>query len=184
MNRLVFALVVVLFPLSVHGAVTASSATITVDRTSGTAAVRAVDAPLRELIALASLRTGVFVTGPIPDSVVTLELRDVPLEGLLTRLVDATGLALVEREGDWRIIDPGEMVVTLDVVDGEIGAIIESVARQCGIRNVMIDQGMKQSATFRLSAVPCSAAIPIVFETLGIGGELHPNSVLVVRGSR
>jgi hypothetical protein len=82
------------------------------------------------------------------------------------------------------VIDPVESVVYLDVVDAEVEQIVRSLSSQCGIRNVMIDPGVTGKGTFILTSVPCSSAFPIVFQTLGIGGELHPNSILVVRGGR
>lgn len=184
MNRLVLALLCALVSIAPIGATEAHGVKITVDRVDGTAHVRAVNASLGDLIQLASLRSGVFVAGSVPHRLVTFEIRDVPVNDLVSRIARESGLILVEHRGAWQLVDPREASVSLDVVDAGAEEIVRSLALQCGIRNVMIDKGVSAKGTFILRSVPCSTAIPLVFETLGIGGELHPNSVLRVRGQR
>lgn len=184
MNRSLTTLLVAVAALALVGAASAPPVTITIDRTAGTAKVRAVDASLNDLIKLSSLRSGIFVTGTVPEQRVSMLMRDVPVGQLVERVAREAGLLLVERDGAWHLIDPAEARVSLDVVDAELAVIIRSLANQCGIRNVMIDPGVSGKGTFILASVPCSSAIPVVFQTLGIRGELQPNSILVVRGGR
>lgn len=184
MNRLVLLLLTSLLSIPMFAVATPAGVSITADRTRGTVDVRAVEVSLTVLVELSSLRSGVFVTGEVPERLVTIDLRDVPVGDLVGRIAHEAGLVLVARDGAWRLVDPSEALVDLDVVDATVADVVGILAGQCGIRNVMIDPGVSGTGTFRLAAVPCSTALPIVFETLGIGGELHPNSVLVVRRSQ
>lgn len=181
MNRCLNTLLVAVSALALMGAAAEPGVRITIDRTTGTADVRAIDAPLRDLIKLSSLRSGTFVEGSIPEQRVSIRLTNVPVNQLVGRIAHEAGLLLVATDGVWRLIDPDEARVSLDVVDAELDQIIGSLARQCGIRNVMIDPGVQGQGTFIFDSVPCSNAFPVVFRTLGIRGYLHPNSVLVVR---
>lgn len=181
MSRSLNTLLLAVSALALLGAAAAPGVRITIDRTTGTADVRAVDVSLRHLIQLSSLRSGTFVEGSVPEQRVSVRLTDVPVNQLVGRIAHEAGLLLVATDGVWRVIDPGEARVSLDVVDAELDQIVNSLARQCGIRNVMIDPGVRGQGTFILDSVPCSNAFSVVFRTLGIRGDLHPNSILVVR---
>lgn len=69
--------------------------------------------------------------------------------------------------------------VTLDVKDGEARAILKSMQRQCGIRNLVIDPDVKGSGTFYFRKVPCETAFRAVFRTLGVTGQVEPGIVTV-----
>lgn len=170
--------------LSADAATSTPVARITVDRTRGTADLHIVRASLSDVLQLASLRSGVFFEGEIPDRSLTISMNDVPLDQLVASIADRAGLRLVEQRGRYRIVDLREPLVSLDVVEGEMRAIVASLARQCGIRNVMIDPGMEYTGTFRFEDVPCATAFRVVFESMGVRGELDAGSVLVVRAQR
>lgn len=184
MNRLFVTVLIVLSALALHASPTVPGVDLSIDRTAGTADVHTRNASLSNLIRLAEMRSGTFVNGAIPDYVVTIHLRGVPIHSLIDRIAEEVGLLLVRSPEGNHLIDPSERLVNLNVVDARLDAVVESVARQCGIRNVMIDPGLDSKGTFVLLEVPCSTALPVVFRTLGIEGELHRNSILVVRKSR
>ena len=69
--------------------------------------------------------------------------------------------------------------VTLDVKDGEARAVLQSMRKQCGIRNMIIDPEVQGSGTFYFKEVPCGTAFRVVFRTLGLTGQIEPNLVTV-----
>lgn len=71
--------------------------------------------------------------------------------------------------------------VTLDVKDGEARAILKSMQKQCGIRNLVIDPDVQGTGTFYFREVPCGTAFRVVFRTLGLAGQIEPNLVTVER---
>jgi hypothetical protein len=70
--------------------------------------------------------------------------------------------------------------VTLDVKDAEARVILVSMQKQCGVRNLVIDPDVQGSGTFYFREVPCDAAFRMVLRTLGLAGQVEPNSVVTV----
>lgn len=144
--------------------------------------IRAEDASLAALLALLELRLDRAVTLKLPrDPQVTYHATSVGPERALRELVRAAGLVLEETAGAWVVRVANEPAVTMDVMDTDLKEIVGSLAEQCGIRNVMIWPGVSGRGTFRFTDVPCSTALEVAFRSLGVVGNLEPNSVLVVK---
>ncbi len=118
---------------------------------------------------------------PGVDRQVDVRFRGVSARRALEMLVEREDLKIVSRGGVDLILDRTEPVVDLDVEDGEVRSIVQVVASQCGIHNVMIDPAVSGRGTFRFRDVPCHHALDVVLRSLGIEGTLEPNSVLVVK---
>ncbi|MDX1582609.1 MAG: hypothetical protein R3338_03335 [Thermoanaerobaculia bacterium] len=160
-----------------------AAGSITIDKTSATASVEAVDVPLGDLIEAARLRTGTSVRGTIPMINVTMTVRDVHLGSLVERILTEAGLTFEREDGSILLRSPAEKTVSLDVVDASVHQLVDSLAEQCGIRNVMIDPDVKmRGGTFRFVGVPCSTALRVVFSTMDLDAAVDSGSVLVVRG--
>jgi hypothetical protein len=71
--------------------------------------------------------------------------------------------------------------VTLDVKDGEIHAILKSIQKQCGIRNLAIDPGVTGGGTFVFHDVPCAVALDTVLRVNGLRSGTYGGSVVAVR---
>jgi hypothetical protein len=71
--------------------------------------------------------------------------------------------------------------VTLDVKDGEIHAILKSIQKQCGIRNLAIDPGVTGGGTFVFHDVPCTVAIDTVLRVNGLRAGSYSGAVVAVR---
>ncbi len=71
--------------------------------------------------------------------------------------------------------------VTLDVKDEEIHAILRSMQKQCGIRNLVIDPGVEGRGTFLLHDLPCPTAFEVVARTMSLQIADEGNSVVTVR---
>jgi hypothetical protein len=70
--------------------------------------------------------------------------------------------------------------VTLDVKDEDAHAILTSMQKQCGIKNLLIDRDVDARGTFVFKSVPCSTAFKVVFQSLGLGATNYGNSVITV----
>lgn len=59
--------------------------------------------------------------------------------------------------------------VTLDVKDAEAREVLQSMRRQCGIKNMVIDPDVpKVAASFYFREVPCETAFRVVLRTYGL----------------
>jgi type II secretory pathway component HofQ len=74
-----------------------------------------------------------------------------------------------------------EKTVVLDVKDAEARAILRSMQKQCGVKNMIIDPDVGGTGTFYFRDVPCETAFKVVFRTLGLAGQVMENSVVTVR---
>ena len=70
--------------------------------------------------------------------------------------------------------------VTLDVKDADVRAILKSIQKQCGIRNLVIDPGVTGSGTFLFHDVPCKVALDTVLRVNGLRAKTYSNSVVAV----
>jgi hypothetical protein len=184
MRMLVRLFLISFLALPLLGAPRAPGVKLEVDRPRGTADLVATGASLHDLVGMVEIRTGKRVIREFADRRVDMNLRSVPVENLLHRVAREAGLRIIEDAVTIRLVEPEELSVWLDVVDGEMEEIIRSLARQCGVRNVMIRPGLQGKGTFVLRDVPCSAAFRAVFGTLGVEGRMEPNSVLLVERRR
>lgn len=71
--------------------------------------------------------------------------------------------------------------VTLDVKDEEIRAILLSMQKQCGVRNLVIDAGVEGRGTLLLRDLPCPTAFEVVGRTMSLRITEEENSVVTVR---
>jgi type II secretory pathway component GspD/PulD (secretin) len=72
-----------------------------------------------------------------------------------------------------------EPTVTLDVKDEDVRVILESMRKQCGIKNLLIDKDVAGSGTIYFHDVSCATAFRVVFEQFGLKGQFDPNVVTV-----
>lgn len=70
--------------------------------------------------------------------------------------------------------------VTLDVKDADVHAVLKSIQKQCGIRNLVIDPGVTGSGTFLFHDVPCKVALDAVLKVNGLTAKTYSNSVVAV----
>lgn len=75
---------------------------------------------------------------------------------------------------------PKPRTVTLNVKDGDARVILESMQKQCGIKNLIIDPEVKASGTFFFRDLPCHQAFPVVLKTMGLAGKVYANSIVTV----
>ena len=72
-----------------------------------------------------------------------------------------------------------ESTVTLDVKDEDVRVILESMRKQCGIRNMLIDKEVAGKGLIYFNEVPCTTAFKVVFAQFGLTGQVEPNIVVV-----
>ena len=70
--------------------------------------------------------------------------------------------------------------VTLDVKDADVHAVLKSIQKQCGIRNLVIDPGVTGSGTFLFHDVPCKVALDTVLRVNGLRSKTYSSSVVAV----
>ena len=59
--------------------------------------------------------------------------------------------------------------VTLDVKDAEAREVLQSMKKQCGIKNMVIDPDVPNTAaSFYFREVPCETAFRVVLRTYGL----------------
>lgn len=143
--------------------------------------VAATKAPLSAVVAKlnATVGGGVELEKGF-DKPVTLALSEVPRDKAWKRLASATGLRLIEKEGR-RLLMATEPTADLDVKDASLDAILASLQKQCGVRNVVVDPGVTGTGTFLFHDVPCTEAFEIVLRSLGLDGEFQGEAGIAVR---
>ena len=77
--------------------------------------------------------------------------------------------------------EPG---VTLDVKDQDVRTILESMQKQCGIKNLLIDKDVQGTGSLYIRDVPCENAFRVVFKQFGLAGVVESNLVHVERHER
>ena len=62
--------------------------------------------------------------------------------------------------------------VTLDVKDAEPRVVLKDMQKQCGIKNLIIDPDVPNTAaTFYFREVPCDTAFRVVLRTYGLAAQ-------------
>ena len=85
-----------------------------------------------------------------------------PLPLILMLVLAATATAAPKSQ-------PKPRTVTLDVKDAEAREVLQSMRRQCGIRNMIIDPDVPNTAaSFYFREVPCETAFKVVLRTYGL----------------
>jgi type II secretory pathway component HofQ len=72
-----------------------------------------------------------------------------------------------------------ERTVTLDVKDEDVREILQSMKKQCGIRNLLIDADVQGKASLYIRDVPCGNAFQVVFQQFDLTGTVDENVVHV-----
>ena len=72
-----------------------------------------------------------------------------------------------------------EPAVTLDVKDEDVRVILRSMKKQCGIRNLLIDEDVQGKASLYVRDVPCGNAFRVVFQQFSLAGTVDENVVHV-----
>jgi type II secretory pathway component GspD/PulD (secretin) len=70
--------------------------------------------------------------------------------------------------------------VTLDVKDADVHAVLKSIQKQCGIRNLVIDPAVTGSGTFLFHDLSCNVALDTVLKVNGLAAKTYANSVVAV----
>lgn len=70
--------------------------------------------------------------------------------------------------------------VTLDVKDADVHVVLQSIQKQCGIKNLVIDPGVTGSGTFLFHDVPCKVALDTVLRVNGLAAKTYSSSVVAV----
>ena len=74
-----------------------------------------------------------------------------------------------------------EPAVTLDVQEAELRDVLQSMQRQCGIKNLVLHRQVGgKSGTLVFRDVPCSRAFRIVLRMHGLASNSYENRVLHV----
>lgn len=146
---------------------------------TGRVDVEARRARLSRVLGALEMRLGVPVTLAAADTMVDFRAKGILPAEALQRLAAQSGLEASEAAGGWVVRDPAEPAVTLDVVDEEVRAILASVKKQCGIRNILVDPNVTGRGTFLFDEVPCSLALKTIFASLGLESESYPSVVRV-----
>ena len=76
---------------------------------------------------------------------------------------------------------PHPKTVTLDVKDEEVVAVLKSMQKQCGIKNLVIDKEVQGKATFMFRELPCDRAFDTVLRTMGLRAKIYGNDLVNVR---
>ena len=64
--------------------------------------------------------------------------------------------------------------VTLDVKDAAPRVVLKEMQKQCGIRNLVIDPGVPDTAaSFFFRDVPCETAFRVVLRTYGLATQVQ-----------
>lgn len=176
MRSLALAAAILSFSLAANAAVVLRVTPAGKDRVD----VRAENASLRALAGAIGMKLNTSVTVDLPDRSVDFAASSVAPYAALTRLAQQENLRIVQEDGAYVLRDAAEATVTLDVKDGDAREILRTIASQCGIRNLVIDRDVQGRGTFLFDRVPCGVAMRTVLRTLGLGGEVMPNSVVRV----
>lgn len=120
--------------------------------------------------------------GPVRVEVrepLTAELRGFDGMDLAWAASRAYGAHLL-RNGTGVVITRVEPRVNIDAVDIDGRIMLQELARQCGVRNLVFDPDLPAvSASFVFRDVGCAEALPIVLRTLGWAAEGAGNTLSV-----
>lgn len=73
-----------------------------------------------------------------------------------------------------------ERTVSLNVKNEDVHKILETMQKQCAVKNLVIDPDVQAHGTFVFHSLPCSTAFKVVFRTLGLSSVDYGNSVITV----
>jgi len=73
-----------------------------------------------------------------------------------------------------------EKTVSIDVKNEDIHAILTSMQKQCGIRNLIIDPKVSGEGTFVFHELPCRTAFDHVARTMSLRIDEYENNVVAI----
>jgi type II secretory pathway component GspD/PulD (secretin) len=115
---------------------------------------------------------GMYVPRPIvieleSDPLVSYRARDISPDAALRGVARAIGAALVLDTDVFVLRDPRVgSGVSLDVKDADVRVILRTMQKQCGIRNLVLDDNVQGAGTFLFRDVPCKAAFRTVLTSM------------------
>ncbi len=118
------------------------------------------------------------------DRLVRLTARDITPAEIVRRSARLSGLHVSEIAGSMMLTDPLEPVLHLDVKNASVRDILRSVKKQCGIRNLIIDQEVSGQGTFLFTGVPCGEGLRVILASLGLAAEVETGLVRVKGSDR
>lgn len=118
------------------------------------------------------------------ERVVTYRGRGLDPVVALQAIVEKAGLRLTLENGTYWIGDRVSSTVTLDVKDGDIRAILKTMQRQCGIKNLILDKDVQGEGTFLFYELPCRTAFDVVFRSMGLSSVTYSPQMISVGKSR
>ncbi len=74
-----------------------------------------------------------------------------------------------------------EPSVSLDVKDADVRVVLKDMQRQCGIKNLLIDEDVQGATTILFREVPCELAFRTVFRQFGLTGQVARTVTTVER---
>jgi type II secretory pathway component HofQ len=78
-----------------------------------------------------------------------------------------------------------QKTVTLNVKNAEVVDVLQSLKKQCGVKNLIIDPGVGgQVGSLYVKNVPCSTAFSLVLRMSGLDAKIYDNSLVHVGAQR
>jgi type II secretory pathway component GspD/PulD (secretin) len=75
--------------------------------------------------------------------------------------------------------------VTLSVKNADVVDVLQSLKKQCGVKNLVIDPGVGgQVGSLYLKDVPCRTAFTLVLRMSGLDAKIYDNSLVHVGAPR
>lgn len=95
------------------------------------------------------------------------------------------GAATVKRVDPQPKTVRSEPRATLAVKDAEVRDVLDSLKKQCGVKNLVIDPGVggKVGSLF-VKDIPCSAAFRLVLRMSGLDAKVYQNSLIHVGAAK
>ncbi|MEO8036069.1 MAG: hypothetical protein ABI837_16660 [Acidobacteriota bacterium] len=126
-------------------------------------------------VAVAALRP--YLSQPVllavrRDPVVTFRASRIPPDRALRTLAALAGVTIRTDGGKFvveELVTPSSTAsVTLDVKDEDVRVVLQSMQKQCGIVNLVLDRDVQGSGTFLFRDLPCRQAFDTVLRTTGL----------------
>jgi type II secretory pathway component HofQ len=78
-----------------------------------------------------------------------------------------------------------QKTVTLSVKNAEVVDVLQSLKKQCGVKNLVVDPGVGgQVGSLYLKDVPCKTAFTLVLRMSGLDAKVYENSLVHVGAPR
>jgi len=75
--------------------------------------------------------------------------------------------------------------VSLSIKDGDVREVLQTLKKQCGVKNLIIDPNVGgNTGSIFVKDVPCSTAFGLVLRMSGLDAKFYPNSLVHVGAVR